>query len=250
VEGEIRSMTSPDEDVLRAAYAGEDVAADYSQRRFGTELNRLLHDRQVAAVQRAIQRLRPLRMLEIAPGPARVTADVKPSGVLACLEYSDAMIVRGRTASPPAARWVRGDAFHLPFRQCFGLTYSFRFVRHFRRDDRMRLYAEVWRVLEPGGHFLLDAVNERVSRPLRTAHPDDYPHYDELYRPVELRDELAAAGFELTALEPLQRWYALQYRSQVFIGPRAAWLNRQVIRALERLPRREGLEWIVTCRRA
>jgi SAM-dependent methyltransferase len=243
-------MSSLDQDEIRAAYADEDVAADYVQRRFGTELNRLLHDRQVAAVQRAIERLRPPRTLEVAPGPGRVTADLRPTGVLACLEYNAAMIARGRRESPGAARWVRGDAFRLPFGQCFGLVYSFRFVRHFRRDDRMRLYAEIWRVLEPGGQLLFDAVNERVSRPLREARPQDYPLYDELYRPAALRDELAAAGFELTALEPLQRCYAWQYRSQVFVGPRSAWLNRQLIRALERLPRREGLEWIVTCRRA
>ena len=36
----------------------------------------------------------------------------------------------------------------------------------------------------------------------------------------------------------------------VAIYGQAGWLNRLVIRGLERLPRRDGLEWVVTCRRA
>ncbi|HXG11715.1 MAG TPA: class I SAM-dependent methyltransferase, partial [Gemmataceae bacterium] len=45
--------------------------------------------------------------------------------------------------------------------QIFDLVYTFRFVRHFRRSDRERLYVQVRRVLKPGGYFVLDAVNER-----------------------------------------------------------------------------------------
>ncbi|HXG08816.1 MAG TPA: class I SAM-dependent methyltransferase, partial [Gemmataceae bacterium] len=130
------------------------------------------------------------------------------------------------------------------------LVYTFRFVRHFRRSDRERLYVQVRRVLKPGGYFVLDAVNERISRPLRQVHPEDYPIYDELFRRDDLCRELAEAGLEVVELEPVQKCYSWQYRSQVLLGPRANWLNRWVIRGLERLPRRDGLEWIVTCRRA
>src|SRR5262249_4547749 len=132
----------------------------------------------------------------------------------------------------------------------FDLVYSFRFLRHFRRDDRNRLYAEIQRVLRPGGYFLMDAVNERVSRPLREANPEDYPIYDVLYTEEELRRELTTAGLEPVELRPVQKFYRWQYRSQVLLGPRANWLNRLVIRGLEHLPAGHGLEWIVTCRRA
>ena len=96
----------------------------------------------------------------------------------------------------------------------------------------------------------MDAVNRRVSRPFRAASPEQYPIYDKLYRPDELRDELTRSGLEPVALEPVHKFYRWQYRSQVLLGPRADWLNRLLIRALESLPAREGLEWIVTCRRA
>ena len=86
------------------------------------------------------------------------------------------------------------------------------------------------------------------ARPLREAHPAEYPVYDKLYRAEELREELAAAGFEGVTLEPVQKFCSLQSKSQIFLGPRVNLLNRLVVRALERLPRRDGLEWIVTCR--
>ena len=96
----------------------------------------------------------------------------------------------------------------------------------------------------------MDAVNERVARPLREQHPDEYPIYDELYSREVLRDELAKAGLEVLQLEPVQKCFRWQHRSQTLLGPRANWINRLLIGTLERLPIRDGLEWIVTCRRA
>jgi SAM-dependent methyltransferase len=235
---------------IQSAYRDVSVAERYVQKRFSDELNRLLHDRQVAAVQRAIDQLNAARVLEIAPGPGRITRHIQPRGSLVCLEYNEGMIERGRQACDAAIQWVRGNAFDLPFAAGFDLVYSFRFLRHFHRADRDRLYAQIRRVLRPGGGFLFDAVNARVSRPLREAQPENYPIYDKLYDLGELRQELTQAGFEPIRIKPVQKWYGCQYCSQVFLGPRANWMNRLIIRTLELLPRRQGLEWIVLCRRA
>ncbi len=233
---------------IQEYYAGQAVAERYIRNRFVSELHRLLHERQVATVQRLIDRHRPGRILEIAPGPGRVTRDVRADGRLTCLEFNEGMIREGRAACDPRTTWVHGNAFELPFGPAFDLAYSFRFVRHFHRPDRERLYDQVRRALRPGGLFVLDAVNERLSRPLREANPEEYPVYDELYREHELRAELTEAGFEVVNLEPVQKFIRLQGKSQVLLGPRSTTLNRLVVRTLERLPRREGLEWIVTCR--
>ncbi len=235
---------------IQSAYSDRKVAEDYIKIRFTSELHRLLHQRQVSAVQRVLSQLGDAPILEIAPGPGRLTRELKPKGSLVCLEYNEAMIEAGRPCCSSQTRWVRGNAFQLPFAQEFGLVYTFRFIRHFRKDDRERLYREIHRVLKPGGLFLMDAVNVRVSAPLRIAHPEAYPIHDELYNADQLREELRQAGFETLDLEPVQKWFRWQWRSQVYIGPRANWLNRLIIRGLEALPRREGLEWIVTCRRA
>jgi ubiquinone/menaquinone biosynthesis C-methylase UbiE len=235
---------------IQAHYAGQAAAEHYVRNRFTSEVQRLLHDRQVATVQSLIDRHRPEKVLEIAPGPGRVTRDLRAGGRLTCLEFNDGMIEQGRAVSEPGTTWVQGNAFELPFGEEFDLVYTFRFIRHFHRGDRNRLYAQVRRVLRPGGLFVMDAVNERVSRPLREAHPEEYPVYDKLYRPDDLRTELEEAGFEIASLAPVQKMVGLQCRSQNLIGPRVNALNRLIIRLLERLPRRDGLEWIVTCRRA
>jgi len=232
------------------AYAGNETAARYIKDRFRSELHRLLHDRQVAAIQRLLTRLQPAKTLEIAPGPGRLTRDIEPVGDLVCLEFNEGMIQQGQAACGNKARWVQGNAFQLPFEQDFDLVYSFRFVRHFSRPDRERLYSEIRRVLRPGGCFLMDAVNKRVSGPLRQAHPEDYPIYDELSHPEELQQELVEAGLEVVELRPVQKWFSWQSWSQAHLGHWANWANRMLIRALEWLPIQRNLEWIVTCRRA
>ncbi len=243
-------MTLASETELQQAYRGEELAARYIEQRFTSELHRLLHDQQVAALRRLIMQEQPERILEIAPGPGRLTRHLQPSALLVCLEYNEGMLTQGRSACGEHTHWVRGNGFQLPFGQGFDLVYSFRFVRHFHRADRERLYGEIRRVLRPGGYFVMDAVNERLSKPLRDAHPEEYPIYDKLYRLPELCAELTQAGLQPLPLQPVQKQYRWQYRSQVFLGPRANWLNRLVVRGLEALPWREGLEWIVTCRRA
>ena len=236
---------------VQAAYSGQEKAAQYVQQRFVAPLMELLHVRQVGAVQRVMDEGRPGRALEVAPGPGRLTRDVRASGELVCLEYNEGMIAEGRAACDPAVRWVQGNAFELPFGDEFDFLYSFRFVRHFHRDDRDRLYAQFRQVLRPGGWLVLDAVNGVVSEPLRKASPESYPIYDKLYRSqAELREELESAGFEVARIEPVQRWFSLQSRVQVLVGPRSERLCRWIVRGLESLRRGPALEWIVTCRRA
>jgi ubiquinone/menaquinone biosynthesis C-methylase UbiE len=242
-------VTLATEKEIRNAYEGEAVATRYISERFTNELHGLLHVRQVVAIQHAMAEARATRILEIAPGPGRLTRDLRPTGKLLCLEYNEGMIEQGRLACGDRATWVRGNGFRLPFAQEFDLVYSFRFIRHFHRADRQRLYAEIRRVLRPGGLFVMDAVNERISRPLREAHPEEYPIYDKLYQPDALLQELAGAGFEVVRMPPVQKWLRWQSTSQWLLGPRCRWLNRLVIRALELLARGDGLEWIVTCRR-
>jgi ubiquinone/menaquinone biosynthesis C-methylase UbiE len=243
-------MTLATENEIQDAYRGQETAAKYVHDRFISPLFRVLHEKQVRAVQRVIDRERPHAVLEIAPGPGRVTRDIRPTGRLVGLEYNQGMIAEGRAACGGKAEFVQGNAFALPFTEPFDFVYTFRFIRHFLREDRERLYAEVRRVLRPGGSFMMDAVNVRISKPLRDANPAEYRVHDELYTPDQLRAELAAAGLEPVALEPVQKRYRLQQRSQVLIGPRVHWLNNLVIRGLEALPARDGLEWVVTCRRA
>jgi ubiquinone/menaquinone biosynthesis C-methylase UbiE len=234
---------------IQAAYESNDVATNYIDRRFVAPLMAQLHDRQVALINTLIAG--KTKLLEIAPGPGRLTRAVRTSGHLTCLEFNAAMIEQAQPACSPGIRWIRGNAFDLPFDGEFDCAYSFRFVRHFEAEDRGRLYAQIARALRPGGLFIMDAINERVSLPHRRANPNDYVIYDKLYRDLdELRQELAAHGFLLEAAYPVLQWFWAQSSLQSLLGPRSDWLCRKLIGAMERLPSGQPLEWVVACRRA
>ena len=244
-------MALATEKEIRQSYEDPAVAEEYVESRFANELMSLLHDRQVSAVNRVMRDESPRVSLEVAPGPGRITRDVVAHAELVALEHSAAMLAQARQRCGQGISWVQGNGFELPFDECqFDFAYSFRFIRHFHRGDRDRLYTELFRVLRPGGMLVLDAVNARVSGPLREANPENYPIYDKLYRDeAELRDELSAAGFEAVRVDPVQRWFWLQYQAQVLLGPRSRRMSRWIIRAAERLRRGPSLEWVVTARR-
>jgi SAM-dependent methyltransferase len=236
---------------IQAAYSAPETASEYIDRRFIAPLMEVMHEAQVRAVNDALAKRCPVRALEIAPGPGRITRHVRLEGTLTCLEYNKAMIEEGKRACSRDVHWLQGNAFEMDMCQQFDCVYTFRFVRHFELSDRRRLYDRIASVLSPGGTFLMDAVNKRVSLPLRESRPNDYPVYDELYDNIdEIRAELAGHNLVLQSARPVLRWYRTQSLLQSLLGPRCDLLCRRLIRALERIPSGSPLEWIILCRRA
>jgi ubiquinone/menaquinone biosynthesis C-methylase UbiE len=240
---------------LQQAYRDDTVARNYVANRFMTPLGRLLHDSQVEVVREIIGRHRPRAVAEIAPGPARVTVDIAPGlDKLTIMDASLQMLgeARRRLTSAGTERGVRlvqADAFRLPTLGQHDLVYSFRLIRHFERADRLRLYSEINSILRPGGYLVFDAVNERVSRPLREhAAPGEYKHHDAMLRPNEIRQELGESGFDLVSLVGVQHHYNALVACQVYVAPRADRLARALIRVIDRMGG-EPLEWVVVCRR-
>ena len=241
-------------DGIRAAYQDAGVARRYVEERFTTPLGALLHDRQSQVLRSVIAAHPAPDVLEIAPGPARLTTSViDVAGQLTLLDASAEMLgeARRRLASSAAGTrctLIRGDAFSLPFPSRFDLVYSFRLIRHFGPDERLRLYREAARVLKPGGRLVFDAVNQRVYEPLR-ALADGKHHYDASLDRNALCAELAAAGFEVESLTGAQHRYATLHRLQVLVAPRSAKLARLAMNVVDRVGGGEPLEWVVICRR-
>jgi ubiquinone/menaquinone biosynthesis C-methylase UbiE len=239
---------------LREAYRDETVARTYVENRFVEPIGALLHDRQLEAVLRVIDRERPQRILELAPGPARLTLDVarrsRTHGVM--VDASGEMLAEAkRRLADDADRWraVQGDAFALPVSGCVDLVYTFRLIRHFEAADRQRLYREIARVLRPGGLLVFDAVNARVSERLRATAPSAHRHYDALLTPDALREELTSAGLTLLELQGVQHRYSLLHSLQVLVAPRSRRIARFLIDRIDALGG-EPLEWVAICRRA
>lgn len=243
------------QDGIRDAYRDSTIAAEYVSRRFEEPLGAMLHSQQVARMRAVIAERRPQQVLEIAPGPARLTVDLASSfqrpGII--VDASAQMLgeARSRLAKAGHTGWklVQGDAFNLPFGAAFDLVYSFRLIRHFDDKDRLRLYQQIARLLRPGGVLLFDAVNETVARPFRERPGGKGQHYDALLTPERLEAELSAAGFRLIQLESVQRRYPTLYQIQVLVGPRSRAIARMAMRVLDSVPGGLPLEWVVTCER-
>ena len=242
---------------LREAYRDDQVARSYIDERFRQPLGALLHRRQVDVVRGAIETHRPHRVLEIAPGPARVTSGLDAVLVGRSVTLVDASAqmlaearLRLRRSGQGSYGFVQADAFNLPFAEPFDLVYSFRLIRHFEFADRARLYAQIARLVRPGGWLIFDAVNEVVSAPVRAAAPPgEYAHYDALLRPDAIRDELRTAGFDSISLHGVQHRYPLLAQLQILVAPRSQAVARGAMEIVDRLGGGEPLEWVVTCRR-
>jgi ubiquinone/menaquinone biosynthesis C-methylase UbiE len=238
---------------LRRAYQNANVAREYIDRRFNSPLGLLLHRRQVSVLTRLIRQHSISSAIELAPGPARISADIAPHlSDLVLVDASAEMLAEARTRLQARGlshvQFVRADAFRLPIAARSRLVYSFRLIRHFTREDRMRLYGQAAQLLVPGGWLVFDAVNEAVSAPLRRESPDEYQHYDALLTPATLAEELTASGFTIESLTGVQRRYRQLVRVQVYLGPRLPSLARAAMAIMDRSGGKP-LEWIVTCRR-
>jgi ubiquinone/menaquinone biosynthesis C-methylase UbiE len=238
------------QDELKAYYADRRVADEYLRRRTAEPLNGFLHRRQVGFLNRVVRELRPRRLLEIAPGPARLGAELDFDGEAVAIDYSPAMLATARSRLGSRERsWLvlRGDAFQLPFADgSFDFVYSLKFVRHFQLHDRQRLYAEVRRVLRPGGAFVLDAQNRAISLPHRRQKGlEKYPIYDVLYDRAELLAELAAEGFRVLRVEGILHHFPQQQRLNRLRRFGLGALARVLIVLLDRLPGRSPSTWMV-----
>ncbi len=236
---------------LTEFYDEPEVVRTYLNRK-AQPLGSVLHARQVGFLNQTIARLAPKRVLELAPGPARLSAEVGPTPFAVGMDWSPRMLVeaqrRTHAAGRPEWRFVRGDGFALPFAsRSFDLVYSVRFVRRFEAEQRQTIYAEMRRVLRPGGHLILDAQNKLVAGPHREGR-NDYPVYDELWLRDELIAELEGAGFTPQHLEGIMRQFAWQWRLHRLRRFRLGGPARLLIRALEWTSDSNPSTWMVLSR--
>lgn len=237
---------------LQAFYREAEVVDSYLRKRTSQPLNGVLHRGQVVFLNRVVAERRPARVLEIAPGPARLTAELEFTGTGMAIDASPRMLAaaRARLAGRPG-RWLvaRGDAFALPAAdRSVDFVYTVKFVRHFQRDDRARLYAEIRRVLRTGGTFAMDAQNRAVSLPHRRRKGlEKYPIYDVLYELPELVEELEAERFRVVRVAGLIRHFAVQSRLNRLRRLKLGGLARLLVAALEWVPGSEPSTWMVLC---
>ena len=239
---------------IQIFYQRHDVAKDYIQSRYGRDpFGRAFHERQARLLRKVVSRQRVRKLLEIAPGPARLTVYASATEYAYGVEQSAAMLhfAKARLAEFGVDGWrlVRGDAFHLPLGEdTFDFVMCFKLIRHFARDDRLALLAETRRVLQPGGHLLLDVVNEPANSWLydkwgvQGRRIDDYWFTEETFRA-----EMCDAGFRVVTMYPVHPALPLQFYTWAYLWRLSPWAAQVVSRALEVITPRAPLEWMALC---
>src|SRR5262249_47699914 len=148
-------------------------------------------------------------LLEIAPGPARLTVYAAATEWTYGVEYSAAMLrlAKARLAECRVEGWqfVRGDAFQLPLGAAtFDFVLCCKLIRHFAHADRLALLAEIRRVLQPGGHLLMDVVHAPATRWLHAKWGVPEPWIaDYGFTAATFRTEMREAGFRVVRMYPV-----------------------------------------------
>lgn len=235
---------------IKEYYQDAGVVGEYLRRRTTQPLGAVMHREQVAFLNAAIAARKPRRVLEVAPGPARLTAELQPVPFGMAAEFSPGMIETARARVREAGlpwHFVRADAFSLPLGAGeFDLAFTLRFVRHFSLEDRARLYAEFRRVLRPGGALIVDAQNLAVRD---AGHVERHAVYDELYTPESLARELEQHGFRMKQLQGVICHHRLQRRLNRLRALGLSGFARALIAALEHVPSRNPSTWMVLSER-
>ena len=139
----------------------------------------------------------PAAVLEVGCGTGHWLAMAAGCRLAAGIEPSAQMIGRARAATPHA-HLLRGAAERLPWRDAsFDRVYCVNALHHFR--DRARFFAEVRRILRPGGGLLTIGKDPHTDRDAWWVY-DYFPETavidrERFARVRTLRGELAAAGF-------------------------------------------------------
>lgn len=248
-----------EEENVAALYQDDQVADSYCERRFAHTWSRLLHQKQVAAVNQIIQRFQPEHMVELAPGPARLTTEIKGvrSGIM--VEYSKEMLALAQKRLGEAGLtdiWDlrHGNAFELQAMNIHcDFLFTFRFIRHFNESDRSRLYRQIHGCLNAGGHFMVDVVNRPVRERIDAKRPErpegELPVYDMSYTQKEFESEMHQHGFLVNQFIPVVKYFDIQSWSSFTFDHRSPLLAKGIVSFFELIPSAMPLEWVTVCQK-
>ncbi len=255
-----RNISAREETSVKALYEDAKVAENYIDERFGHSWGRLLHCKQVAAVNRVIEETRIESILEIAPGPARLATELRGVRHGLMIDNSAAMLAvaeRRLQAAGIAHLWEtrEGNAFELEkLEKRFSFVFTFRFVRHFRQEERDRLYRSIDMCLEPGGLLMFDVVNKSVRLKLDSRNPNmpvgELNVFDETYSAESFHREMEKYGFQVLRFIPIINHFFLQSWISRRLGYRLPKLSSALVRSIEMIPSREPLEFIALCQKS
>ena len=151
--------------------------------------------------------------------------------------------------------FVLGDVFKLhndkQLHKKYDLVFCFRFLLHFKYNERKTIYQQAHTALKENGHLVFEVMNKDVVLPLRRIlGMKRYFVYDKLYHKKEFIREMEENGFQVVALHPVLAHFWLQTvlsRPLKMLGMRT--MAEKSIALLEKFLSTQPYEWIAVCRK-
>ena len=235
-------------------YQDNDVVEQYLRKRFAFALWRMAHLKEIHIINKVLGEITGGRLLEIAPGPARVTERLSFSGTAVALDYSPKML-QVASGKLKDKKWhlIRGDAFTLPIKEkSFDSVLILRFIRHFDRPTRYLLLQEINRVLISDGLLIFEALNRRIGESIRrSAKLHGNTVYDYLWILDELKEELREAGFRVLKAHPIVNHYFLENFISKLFAPfvRTSILGVGIIALIDIWKSKKCFQWEIICQK-
>lgn len=168
-----------------------------------------------------IRQLQPKALLEVAAGTGRVTGHLPnalPNGALiVATDVNPAMVdfAKEHLKEHTSIQWEVVDAVSLPYQNkqfdCVLSQFGVMFY-----SDRRKAYAETFRVLRPGGTFLLTAWDDIKRNPAARLTDEVLTHFFPINTPAfykvpfsyhdanVIREDLESVGFEIGSVQVLK----------------------------------------------
>ncbi len=150
--------------------------------------------------------VKPAAVLDLGAGTGHAARTLKrrfPSALVVASDIATGMLVRAKAQSRWLRRFerVRADAYRLPFKNAsFDLVFSSLMLQW---CDVLEVFAELHRVLKPGGLLLFSTFGPGTLQELRDAWSSDgeSPHVNHFYDPHAIGGALLQAGFAEPVLD-------------------------------------------------
>ncbi len=233
---------------IQKHYQKSSVTVKYVGNRFKEPIGILKHQKQIAVINTFIAKKKNPTVLDLACGPARLTKDMKGVTKGYALDSSPGMLEQAKKVLSKVWTVQEGDAYNLPFKKAtIDILTTFRFIRHFERGDRHKLYAQAHKVLKKDGYLILDVLNKKPTKILKLLGKHKYQVYDALYPSLKtFEQEIENEGFKIIHARPIVHHTLSQLAiSKVTKALHLHSIGYKTVSALERLGGKSPWEWIV-----